>query len=110
MQANSNLHSIAADGCARAGAHLYEGAALLTLHHVWFAQLTPVSLVLMLAFNLLSLLASLKCALTCFQARKDLGVFVRPIEETVVDWALTSFQLGLASPQDEMTAGQLFNS
>ncbi len=34
----------------------------------------------------------------CFQARKELGIYVRPVEETIVDWALTLFQLGLASP------------
>ncbi len=34
----------------------------------------------------------------CFQARKELGIYVRPVEETIIDWALTLFQLGLASP------------
>lgn len=33
------------------------------------------------------------------KAQRELGLHVRPIEETIIDGAMTAFQLGLACPQ-----------
>ena len=32
---------------------------------------------------------------------------LRPVEETIIDWALTMFQLGLASPEPKQSQAKL---